>query len=91
VHLGDTDINQWLTSPVGHRAIRFTAAPAALFESSNLVPSSKTTPVAPAAPNPSSLEYTINTQRIRHSTAANQPPVRPELATIKYTGRFDLI
>jgi len=41
------------------------------------VPSSKTTPAAPAAPNPSSLEYTTNTQRIRHSTAANQPPVQP--------------
>jgi len=42
VHLGDTDIDQWSTSPVGYRATRFTAAPAASIESSTPVPSSKT-------------------------------------------------
>jgi len=42
VHLGDTDIDQWSTSPVGYRATRFTAAPAASIESSIPVPSSKT-------------------------------------------------
>jgi len=74
VHLGDTDIDQWLTLPVGYRATRFTAAPAASIKSSTPVPSSKTTPAAPAAPNPSSLEYTTNTQRIRHSTARKSNP-----------------
>jgi len=54
VHLGDTDINQWLTSPVSHRATRFTAALAASFESSTPIPSSKNQHLAaPAASNPS--------------------------------------
>ena len=74
MHLGDTDINQWSISPVGYRATRFTAALAALIESSTLVPSSKTTLTALAAPNPSSLEYTTNTQHIRHSTARKLTP-----------------
>ena len=74
MHLGDTNIDQWSTSLVGYRVIRFTAALAALIESSTPVPSSKTTLAAPAAPNPSSLEYTTNTQCIRHSTARKLTP-----------------
>ena len=42
MHLGVTDIDQWLTLLVGYKAIKFfTAAPAALFKNSNLVLSSK--------------------------------------------------
>jgi len=58
VHLGVTDIDQWSTSLVGYRAIRFTAALVASIKSSTLVPSSKTILAAPAVSNyPASFEY----------------------------------
>ena len=91
MHLGDTEIDQWSTSPVGYRATRFTATPAASIESSTPVPSSKTTPAAPAASNTSQLRIFIKyaTHETFYSTQID--PVNPSTTSSLSASTYQLI